>query len=181
MAVELPKRPLSPVLSAVVWTLLSCGILLALCFLLFTLRFKNNRYHAKWNTHVPLTQGCICTDSLCPRCLIRIVKMSSPNLNLLTLLGSLLTYSSAFLFAVDERAHSHGGPSTAVLQVSPRHRARRPIACSSCLGGLATVDNDTALPSGGSGVDSLCRQYSGVWPNLGEDVATVQSVHAASA
>ncbi|XP_040924747.1 probable G-protein coupled receptor 156 [Betta splendens] len=88
MAVELPKRPLSPVLSAVVWTLLSCGILLALCFLLFTLRFKNNR----------------------------IVKMSSPNLNLLTLLGSLLTYSSGFLFAVDERGQSHGGPSSAVLQ-----------------------------------------------------------------
>nr|XP_020464917.1 probable G-protein coupled receptor 156 isoform X2 [Monopterus albus] len=88
MAVELPRRPLSPVLSAVVWTLLSCGILLAFCFLLFTLRFKNNR----------------------------IVKMSSPNLNVLTLFGSVLTYSSGFLFAVDERAHSHGGPSTAVLQ-----------------------------------------------------------------
>lgn len=43
MAVELPRRSLSPVLSAVVWTLLSCGILLALCFLFFTLRFKNNR------------------------------------------------------------------------------------------------------------------------------------------
>ncbi|KAI3356315.1 hypothetical protein L3Q82_017546 [Scortum barcoo] len=88
MAVELPRRPLSPVLSAVVWTLLSAGILLAFCFLLFTLRFKNNR----------------------------IVKMSSPNLNVLTLFGSVLTYSSGFLFAVDERTHSHGGPSTAVLQ-----------------------------------------------------------------
>ncbi|KAK2839904.1 hypothetical protein Q5P01_013644 [Channa striata] len=87
-ATELPKRPLSPVLSAVVWTLLSCGILLAFCFLLFTLRFKNNR----------------------------IVKMSSPNLNILTLFGSLLTYSSGFLFAIDERGHSQGGPSTAVLQ-----------------------------------------------------------------
>ncbi|XP_023271712.1 probable G-protein coupled receptor 156 [Seriola lalandi dorsalis] len=88
MAVELPRRSLSPVLSAVVWTLLSCGILLALCFLFFTLRFKNNR----------------------------IVKMSSPNLNVLTLFGSLLTYSSGFLFAVDEQTHSQGGPSTAVLQ-----------------------------------------------------------------
>ncbi|KAG7215815.1 hypothetical protein INR49_021938 [Caranx melampygus] len=88
MAVELPRRPLSLVLSAVVWTLLSCGILLAFCFLFFTLRFKNNR----------------------------IVKMSSPNLNVLTLLGSLLTYCSGFLFAVDERTHSQGGPSTAVLQ-----------------------------------------------------------------
>ncbi|XP_070694715.1 probable G-protein coupled receptor 156 [Pempheris klunzingeri] len=88
MAVELPRRPLSPVLSAVVWTLLSGGILLAFCFLLFTLRFKNNR----------------------------IVKMSSPNLNILTLFGSVLTYSSGFLFAIDERAHSQGGASTAVLQ-----------------------------------------------------------------
>ncbi|XP_071332342.1 probable G-protein coupled receptor 156 isoform X2 [Trachinotus anak] len=88
MGVKLPKRSLSPVLRGVVWTLLSCGILLAICFLLFTLRFKNNR----------------------------IVKMSSPNLNVLTLFGSLLTYSSGFLFAVDERTHSHGGPSTAVLQ-----------------------------------------------------------------
>ncbi|XP_018533788.1 LOW QUALITY PROTEIN: probable G-protein coupled receptor 156 [Lates calcarifer] len=88
MVVERPRRSLSPVLSAVVWTLLSCGILLAFCFLLFTLRFKNNR----------------------------IVKMSSPNLNILTLFGSLLTYSSGFLFAVDERTHSQGGPSAAVLQ-----------------------------------------------------------------
>lgn len=44
MAAELPRRSLSSVLIAVVWTLLSCGILLAFCFLLFTLRFKNNRY-----------------------------------------------------------------------------------------------------------------------------------------
>ncbi|KAG8000604.1 hypothetical protein GBF38_017025 [Nibea albiflora] len=87
-AAELPRRSLSPVLSAVVWTLLSCGILLAFCFLLFTLRFKNNR----------------------------IVKMSSPNLNILTLLGSVLTYSSGFLFAVNERTHLQGGASTAVLQ-----------------------------------------------------------------
>ncbi|TNN59298.1 putative G-protein coupled receptor 156 [Liparis tanakae] len=87
-AVELPRRSLSPVLSAVVWTLLSCGILLAFCFLVFTLRFKNNR----------------------------IVKMSSPNLNVLTLFGSVLTYSSGFLFAVGERSHSGGGASTAVLQ-----------------------------------------------------------------
>lgn len=43
MSVELPRRSLSPVLSAVVWTLLSCGVLLALCFFCFTLRFKNNR------------------------------------------------------------------------------------------------------------------------------------------
>ncbi|XP_076603300.1 putative G-protein coupled receptor 156 [Chaetodon auriga] len=87
VTVEHPRRTLSPVLTAVVWTLLSCGILLALCFLLFTLRFKNNR----------------------------IVKMSSPNLNVLTLFGSVLTYSSGFLFAIDERTHSKGA-STAVLQ-----------------------------------------------------------------
>ncbi|XP_034740509.1 probable G-protein coupled receptor 156 [Etheostoma cragini] len=88
MAVDLPRRSLSPVLSAVMWTLLSGGILLAFCFLLFTLRFKNNR----------------------------IVKMSSPNLNVLTLFGSVLTYSSGFLFAIGERSHSQGAASTAVLQ-----------------------------------------------------------------
>ncbi|XP_056292826.1 probable G-protein coupled receptor 156 isoform X2 [Pseudoliparis swirei] len=42
--------------------------------------------------------------------------MSSPNLNVLTLFGSVLTYSSGFLFAVGERSHSGGGASTAVLQ-----------------------------------------------------------------
>lgn len=45
--------------------------------------------------------------------------MSSPNLNVLTLFGSVLTYSSGFLFAVEDRSHSQGGASTAVLQVSP--------------------------------------------------------------
>nr|XP_057938831.1 probable G-protein coupled receptor 156 [Doryrhamphus excisus] len=87
MTVDPPRRSLSPVLSAVVWTLLSCGILLAFCFLFFTLRFKNNR----------------------------IVKMSSPNLNVLSLFGSVLTYSSGFLFAVDGRPHPQMEASTAVL------------------------------------------------------------------
>ncbi|KAM6934216.1 uncharacterized protein gpr156 [Xenentodon cancila] len=88
MSVEQPRRSLSPVLRAVVWMLLSCGILLAFCFLFFTMRFKNNR----------------------------IVKMSSPNLNLLTLFGSVLTYISGFLFAVDEQAFSLGETSKAVMQ-----------------------------------------------------------------
>ncbi|XP_054644322.1 probable G-protein coupled receptor 156 [Dunckerocampus dactyliophorus] len=87
MTVDPPRRSLSPVLSAVVWTLLSCGILLTFCFLLFTLRFKNNR----------------------------IVKMSSPNLNVLSLFGSVLTYSSGFLFAMDGRPHPQMEESTAVL------------------------------------------------------------------
>uniref|UniRef100_A0A3B3HGU5 G protein-coupled receptor 156 n=1 Tax=Oryzias latipes TaxID=8090 RepID=A0A3B3HGU5_ORYLA len=67
---EPQRRSLSPVLTAVMWTLLSCGIFLAFCFLFFTVRFRNNR----------------------------IVKMSSPNLNVLTLCGSVLTYISGFLF-----------------------------------------------------------------------------------
>ncbi|XP_061698427.1 probable G-protein coupled receptor 156 isoform X2 [Syngnathoides biaculeatus] len=87
VATDFPRRSLSPVLSAVVWTLLSCGILVAFCFLLFTLRFKHNR----------------------------IVKMSSPNLNMLSLLGSVLAYISGFLFAVDTPAQPQFGASTAVL------------------------------------------------------------------
>ncbi|XP_051564470.1 probable G-protein coupled receptor 156 [Myxocyprinus asiaticus] len=79
---------LSPALRTVVWTLLSCGILLALFFLIFTLRFKNNR----------------------------IVKMSSPNLNVLTLCGSVLTYSSGFLFAIEERSPLQEVESRAILQ-----------------------------------------------------------------
>lgn len=42
--VEVQGRSLSPVLCAVVWTLLSCGILLSFLFLVFTVRYKNNRY-----------------------------------------------------------------------------------------------------------------------------------------
>ncbi|XP_059355647.1 probable G-protein coupled receptor 156 [Carassius carassius] len=86
--VDAQSPSLSPALRAAVWTLLSCGILLSLFFLIFTLRFKNNR----------------------------IVKMSSPNLNVLTLCGSVLTYSSGFLFAVEERALLSGAGSRAVLQ-----------------------------------------------------------------
>ncbi|KAK9969693.1 hypothetical protein ABG768_027845 [Culter alburnus] len=86
--VGVQSQSLSPALRAVVWTLLSCGILLTLFFLIFTLRFKNNR----------------------------IVKMSSPNLNVLTLCGSVLTYSSGFLFAVEERELLSGAGSRAVLQ-----------------------------------------------------------------
>ncbi|KAL2081042.1 hypothetical protein ACEWY4_022895 [Coilia grayii] len=86
--VEVQGRSLSPVLCAVVWTLLSCGILLSLFFLAFTLRFKNNR----------------------------IVKMSSPNLNVLTLCGSVMTYSSGFLFAIEEKTLMQGLGPRAVLQ-----------------------------------------------------------------
>ncbi|XP_054888203.1 probable G-protein coupled receptor 156 [Poeciliopsis prolifica] len=88
LAAEVPRRSLSPALRAIVWTMLSSGILLAFCFLVFTLRFKNNR----------------------------IVKMSSPNLNVLTLFGSVLTYISGFLFAIDERAHSRADVSITLLQ-----------------------------------------------------------------
>lgn len=89
-SVDVQSRSLSPALRAVVWTLLSCGILLALFFLIFTLRFKNNR----------------------------IVKMSSPNLNVLTLCGSVLTYSSGFLFAIEEKSllSGAGAGARAVLQ-----------------------------------------------------------------
>ncbi|KAM3607749.1 uncharacterized protein V6R79_013066 [Siganus canaliculatus] len=42
--------------------------------------------------------------------------MSSPNLNILTLFGSILTYISGFLFAIDDWGLAPGGTSTAVLQ-----------------------------------------------------------------
>eukprot|EP00073_Rattus_norvegicus_P051270 XP_017453654.1 PREDICTED: probable G-protein coupled receptor 156 [Rattus norvegicus] len=66
--------PLSPALLGVIWTFLSCGLLLVLFFLAFTIRCRKNR----------------------------IVKMSSPNLNIVTLLGSCLTYSSAYLFGIQD-------------------------------------------------------------------------------
>ncbi|MBZ3880302.1 putative G-protein coupled receptor 156 [Sciurus carolinensis] len=65
---------LSPALLGVIWTFLSCGLLLILFFLGFTIRCRKNR----------------------------IVKMSSPNLNIVTLLGSCLTYSSAYLFGIQD-------------------------------------------------------------------------------
>uniref|UniRef100_A0A8C9VEL8 G protein-coupled receptor 156 n=1 Tax=Scleropages formosus TaxID=113540 RepID=A0A8C9VEL8_SCLFO len=85
---ETPPRPLSPVLRAITWTLLSSGILLALLFLAFTLRCRNNR----------------------------IVKMSSPNLNILTICGSILTYSSGFLFGIEDKALLPGSGPKIVLQ-----------------------------------------------------------------
>nr|XP_020017723.1 probable G-protein coupled receptor 156 isoform X1 [Castor canadensis] len=69
-----PSISLSPALLGVVWTFLSCGLLLMLFFLAFTVRCRKNR----------------------------IVKMSSPNLNIVTLLGSCLTYSSAYLFGIQD-------------------------------------------------------------------------------
>lgn len=93
--------------------------------------------------------------------------MSSPNLNVLTLLGSVLTYSSGFLFAAVE------GASPAVLQVS----------INMCVGtflcfwwlGLRLVS-----PTG-SDVDPLCGQYACLWSNFRQDVEAVQGVHPASA
>ena len=55
----------SPVLCAVVWTLLSCGILLALVFLVFTLRFRSNRYRT-----VPSQNGKGGLEQQVPDCTI---------------------------------------------------------------------------------------------------------------
>ncbi|XP_045707479.1 probable G-protein coupled receptor 156 isoform X1 [Phyllostomus hastatus] len=80
---------LSPVLLGIVWTLLSCGLLLIAFFLGFTIRCRKNR----------------------------IVKMSSPNLNIVTLLGSCLTYSSAYLFGIQNRDASGGSSMETLIQV----------------------------------------------------------------
>ncbi|NWT54472.1 GP156 protein, partial [Erythrocercus mccallii] len=76
-------------LLGVVWTFLTGGVLLALFFLIFTIRFRQNR----------------------------IVKMSSPNLNIVTLLGSGLTYTSAYLFGIQEQSLPSGDSMEKLIQV----------------------------------------------------------------
>ncbi|NXI87543.1 GP156 protein, partial [Rhipidura dahli] len=76
-------------LLGVVWTFLTGGVLLALFFLIFTIRFRKNR----------------------------IVKMSSPNLNIVTLLGSALTYTSAYLFGIQEQSLPSGDSMEKLIQV----------------------------------------------------------------
>ncbi|NXQ81141.1 GP156 protein, partial [Nyctibius grandis] len=79
----------SAALLGVVWTFLAGGVLLALFFLVFTIRFRKNR----------------------------IVKMSSPNLNIVTLLGSGLTYTSAYLFGIQEQSLPSGHSVEKLIQV----------------------------------------------------------------
>ncbi|NWY60461.1 GP156 protein, partial [Chionis minor] len=79
----------SAALLGVVWTFLTGGVLLALFFLVFTIRFRKNR----------------------------IVKMSSPNLNIVTLLGSGLTYTSAYLFGIQEQSLPPGDSVEKLIQV----------------------------------------------------------------
>ncbi|XP_036208463.1 probable G-protein coupled receptor 156 [Myotis myotis] len=80
---------LSPALVGIVWTFLSCGLLLIVFFLGFTIRCRKNR----------------------------IVKMSSPNLNIVTLLGSCLTYSSAYLFGIQGQDAPVGSSMETLIQV----------------------------------------------------------------
>ncbi|KAM4795578.1 putative G-protein coupled receptor 156 [Rhinophrynus dorsalis] len=75
---ESDTKQISATVLGISGTLLCCGLLLSLFFSIFTIRFRRNR----------------------------IVKMSSPNLNLVTLLGSSLNYISAFLFMVPEHTVS---------------------------------------------------------------------------
>nr|XP_010302167.1 PREDICTED: probable G-protein coupled receptor 156 [Balearica regulorum gibbericeps] len=79
----------SAALVGVVWTFLTGGVLLALFFLVFTIRFRKNK----------------------------IVKMSSPNLNIVTLLGSGLTYTSAYLFGIQEQSLPSGDSVEKLIQV----------------------------------------------------------------
>ncbi|NXD21635.1 GP156 protein, partial [Spelaeornis formosus] len=76
-------------LLGIVWAFLTAGVLLALFFLIFTIRFRKNR----------------------------IVKMSSPNLNVVTLLGSGLTYTSAYLFGIQEQSLPSGDSMEKLIQV----------------------------------------------------------------
>ncbi|RMC07662.1 hypothetical protein DUI87_17139 [Hirundo rustica rustica] len=88
-------------LLGVVWTFLTGGVLLALFFFIFTIRFRKNS-----NCHqIP------CFVSW------RIVKMSSPNLNIVTLLGSGLTYTSAYLFGIQEQSLPSGDSMEKLIQV----------------------------------------------------------------
>ncbi|XP_066455346.1 probable G-protein coupled receptor 156 [Eleutherodactylus coqui] len=75
-ALDVP--PVSAAVQGVLGSLLTCGLLLSMFFFIFTLRYRKNR----------------------------IVKMSSPNLNLVIILGSMFTYISAFMFAVQGHAIS---------------------------------------------------------------------------
>ncbi|XP_072470003.1 probable G-protein coupled receptor 156 [Notamacropus eugenii] len=84
-----PTSSLSSALLGIVWTSLSGGLLLALFLLIFTIRCRNNR----------------------------IVKMSSPNLNIMTLMGSGLTYTSAYLFGVPDQDIFLGSSMTTLIQV----------------------------------------------------------------
>ncbi|XP_074070696.1 putative G-protein coupled receptor 156 [Macrotis lagotis] len=84
-----PTSSLSSVLLGIVWTSLSGGLLLVLFFLIFTIRCRNNR----------------------------IVKMSSPNLNIITLMGSGLTYTSAYLFGVPDQDIFLGPSMTTLIQI----------------------------------------------------------------
>ncbi|NXP05338.1 GP156 protein, partial [Thinocorus orbignyianus] len=79
----------SGALLGVVWTFLTGGVLLALFFLVFTIRFRKNK----------------------------IVKMSSPNLNIVTLLGSGLTYTSAYLFGIQDQSLLSGDSVEKLIQV----------------------------------------------------------------
>ncbi|XP_058411848.1 probable G-protein coupled receptor 156 [Diceros bicornis minor] len=84
-----PISSLSPVLLGIVWTFLSCGLLLIVFLLGFTIRCRKNR----------------------------IVKMSSPNLNIVTLLGSCLTYSSAYLFGIQDKNALVGSSMETLIQI----------------------------------------------------------------
>lgn len=95
---------------------------------------------------------------------IRIVKMSSPNLNVLTLAGSVLTYSSGFLFAVGEHRYSKEGVSTVVLQVSV------PSALLDCLLVESLVNNYAAPYRLGCGLFVLAVPWclARSWGRLGD-------------
>ncbi|XP_069616570.1 probable G-protein coupled receptor 156 [Ranitomeya imitator] len=69
---------ISLAVQGVLGSLLTCGLLLSIFFFIFTIRFRKNR----------------------------IVKMSSPNLNLVIVLGSIFSYISAFMFSAQGRAVS---------------------------------------------------------------------------
>ncbi|KAM9320418.1 LOW QUALITY PROTEIN: putative G-protein coupled receptor 156 [Gastrophryne carolinensis] len=69
------SRTISSAVTGVMGSLLTCALLLSLFCFIFTVRFRQNR----------------------------IVKMSSPNLNLVVVLGSVLSYISAFMFSAQEQ------------------------------------------------------------------------------
>lgn len=101
--------------------------------------------------------------------------MSSPNLNVVTLLGSGLTYTSAYLFGIQEQSLPSRDSVETLIQVSRAHTN-------------TSVDNGsiTSWPPSpprppGPALPAVCGDLPGAGPRPGEELAALQGVHPAGA
>lgn len=145
------------------------GILMATVFLVFNIKYRNQRYLQRTRHRLFHNIGSIIITiiRLFPS-LNRYIKMSSPHLNNLIIVGCMCTYLSVIFLGLDSglssiAAFPYGKMKQTRTELNPRIRTNLRISTKYSLHGSSMVTNGWL--------------QSGLWRNVLQDLASAFDIH----